>query len=141
MTKIKKFDDLNESFNPQKVKIEGRDFYKMTFKLKEVLPEAKLINFNIKDFDDGEETVLDYYVNDQYPTKEIKVGDDTYKIKLLSEMGWLVLRNDKPVYVVGIYEPHGESINAKRGMATFWGHEEIINLWLDDGEYTHNHTR
>ena len=144
MEKIKKVAVSGGTFNPQKEDISSRDYYKMKFKLKDVLPMVKLIYFECDNFKDGGNTILSYYVNEQYPTKPIDVNGDIYKIEAISsraEIGWIVLKNGEPVYLVGIYEPHGESINAKRGVATFWGHEEIINLWLDDGEASKIHTR
>jgi hypothetical protein len=149
MTKIKRFNDLNESFEPQKEEIEGKSYYKMSFKLKDVLPLVKLINFDVNEYQyDNSETIMYYISNDQY-IKTVDVNGDSYKITELgtfmknyfSPFGWIVFKNELPVYIVGIYEPHGESIDAKRKMVTFWGHEEIINLWLDDGEYTKLDTR
>jgi hypothetical protein len=59
----------------------------------------------------------------------------------MDEFGYAVSIDGNIEYLIGIYEPHGCSLNAKRGMVTFWGHEEIIQLWLDDGEFETKHTR
>ena len=61
--------------------------------------------------------------------------------RYLSELGYAILIDGKVEYLIGIYEPHGASLNAKRGLITAHGHEEIIKLWLDDGEFEETHTR
>lgn len=58
-----------------------------------------------------------------------------------SELGYAILVDGKVEYLIGIYEPHGCSLNAKRGLVTAHGHEEIIKVWLDDGEFEETHTR
>lgn len=76
-------------------------------------------------------------------------GDDKISIydlyskdkKYMSEIGYAILVNDEVKYLIGIYEPHGCKLNAKRGIVTAHGHEEIINLWLEDGEFESTHTR
>ncbi len=57
------------------------------------------------------------------------------------EMGYAILIDGNIEYLIGIYEPHGCSLNAKRGVVTAHGHEEIIKLWLDDGEFERTYTR
>ena len=57
------------------------------------------------------------------------------------ELGYAVSIDGKIEYLIGIYEPHGCSLNVKRGLLTCWGHEEIIKLWLEDGEFETEHTR
>ena len=55
--------------------------------------------------------------------------------------GYVIFKNDEPIYVVGIYEPRGvvpsKSNVASQvgGLITILGHQAIINLWLDYGEY------
>jgi hypothetical protein len=61
--------------------------------------------------------------------------------RYISELGYAILIDGKVEYLIGIYEPHGASLNAKRGLITVHGHEEIIKLWLDDGEFERTHTR
>lgn len=58
-----------------------------------------------------------------------------------SDLGYAILVDGKVEYLIGIYEPHGCSVNAKRGLVTAHGHEEIIKVWLDDGEFEETRTR
>lgn len=58
-----------------------------------------------------------------------------------SELGYAILIDGKVEYLLSIYEPHGCSLNAKRGVITAHGHEQIIKLWLDDGEFEEDRTR
>jgi hypothetical protein len=69
--------------------------------------------------------------------KEIVV----YGLYTDDELGYAVSIDGKIEYLIGIYEPHGCSLNVKRGLLTCWGHEEIIKLWLEDGEFETEHTR
>ena len=57
------------------------------------------------------------------------------------ELGYGVSIDGKIEYLIGIYEPHGCSLNVKRGLLTCWGHEQIIKLWLEGGEFEEEHTR
>jgi hypothetical protein len=57
------------------------------------------------------------------------------------ELGYAILIDGKIEYLIGIYEPHGCDLNTKRGLVTAHGHEEIIKLWLDDGEFEETYTR
>jgi hypothetical protein len=57
------------------------------------------------------------------------------------ELGYAVIMDGKVEYLIGIYEPHGCSLNIKRGLLTTWGHENIIKLWLEDGEIEDEYTR
>jgi hypothetical protein len=57
------------------------------------------------------------------------------------ELGYAVSIDGKIEYLIGIYEPHGCSLNVKRGLLTCWGHEQIIKLWLEDGEFEEEYTR
>lgn len=142
MTKIKRFDDLNESIQFEKEEVEGRDYYKIKYKTKDILPMVKLINLDEKDISDVPE--LSFYVSDKYSTKPTTIDGDDYKCEMVTgeyELGYLIFKNDEPVYIVSIYEPQGSNINSKRGLVTIWGHETIINLWLDDGEFNKMHTR
>jgi len=142
MTKIKRFYDLNESVQFEKQDIEGRNYYKMKCKTKDILPSVKLINMEEEHLDDVPE--LSFYVDKKYSSKPTFVDGDKYKCERVTgkyELGFLIFKNDEPIYLVSIYEPHGASINQKRGMVTIWGHETIINLWLDDGEFSKMHTR
>lgn len=69
--------------------------------------------------------------------KEVAV----YGLREKHELGWAVAIDGKIEYLIGIYEPYSCSINAKRGLITCIGHEEIIKLWLDDGEFESEYTR
>jgi hypothetical protein len=64
-----------------------------------------------------------------------------YDLYKEGELGYAILIDGKIEYLIGIYEPHGCSLNAKRGLVTAHGHEEIIKLWLDDGEFEETYTR
>ena len=61
--------------------------------------------------------------------------------KYLYDLGYAILVNGEVKYLIGIYEPHGCSLNPKRGLVTAHGHESIVKLWLDDGEFEENYTR
>lgn len=74
--------------------------------------------------------------------KEIEILDlYTRDGKYKSELGYAIMIDGSIKYLIGIYEPHGCSLNEKRGLVTAHGHEEIIKLWLDDGEFEATHTR
>lgn len=73
--------------------------------------------------------------------KRVQIYDLFAKDKYLSELGYAILVDGKVEYLIGIYEPHGCSVNAKRGLVTAHGHEEIIKVWLDDGEFEETRTR
>ena len=146
--KLKSFDNfVNEGFEEETT---PRGFKVKKFKLSDVLPTVKLINMEMDDLDDGEETGFRFSAESTYDKPfefdgakylvtdlNIKYeGDDRY-----GEFGWIVLKDGEPVYIIQIYEPHNYFTNTKRGLLTFEGHEEIINLWLDNGEFDHKHTR
>jgi hypothetical protein len=65
-------------------------------------------------------------------------GDDLHYDNIL---GYAVSIDGDIKYLIGIYEPNGCVLNDKRGLLTCWGHEEIINLWLDNGEFQSMYTR
>jgi len=78
-------------------------------------------------------------MNDIY-TKEKRFGggDKVYE----REVGYGIIdENNTLLYVISIYEPHGYSVNKKRGMVMVHGHEQIILLWLDSGEFEETYTR
>lgn len=140
--KIKLNENSKFKFETESKNWRGRNLVYHSFTLEDN-PYIKLVNGDIKD--KFYQAPFSYNVEDKGQT--YKYNGDTYNIKLLNrsegkysgEFGWIVFKGDDPLYVVGIYEPHGCSSN--KGVATFWGHEEIINLWLDDGEYDKMHTR
>ena len=57
------------------------------------------------------------------------------------EIGYAISIDGVIEYLISIYEPHGCSLNAKRGCIMAHGHEQIITLWLDEGEFEEIHTR
>lgn len=61
--------------------------------------------------------------------------------KIISQFAWVILKDGDIKYVVSIYEPHGYLLNENRGCITFYGHEEIKTLWLDNGEVNSHYTR
>jgi len=78
----------------------------------------------------------------EWDGKQVQIYDlYTKSERYSSELGYAILIDGKVEYLLGIYEPHGCSLNAKRGVITAHGHEEIIKLWLDDGEFEEEHTR
>jgi len=46
-----------------------------------------------------------------------------YDLYKEGELGYAILIDGKIEYLIGIYEPHGCSLNAKRGLVTAHGHE------------------
>lgn len=83
---------------------------------------------------------------DTWDGKKVEIYDlyrksDNEKYKYGGEIGYAILVDGKVEYLIGIYEPHGCSLNAKRGLVTAHGHEQIIKLWLDDGEFEETYTR
>lgn len=64
-----------------------------------------------------------------------------YGLYDIHEFGYAITIDGEIKYLVGIYEPHGCNINEKRGLITCYGHEDIIQLWLDDGEFATIYTR
>jgi len=63
--------------------------------------------------------------------KKVNIGD------LLNgnhQIGFAILLDGKVEHLTSIYEPHGFEFNEKRGLVTVYGHEEIVLVWLDNGE-------
>lgn len=56
-------------------------------------------------------------------------------------IGFAVKINGEVKHLISIYEPHGCEINEKRGLITAYGHEQVIHLWLEDGEFDGFYTR
>jgi hypothetical protein len=77
--------------------------------------------------------------------KEVKIFDlyakGSSERMLGREIGYAISIDGVIEYLISIYEPHGCSLNAKRGCVTSHGHEQIIKLWLDDGEFEETQTR
>lgn len=135
MAKILK---INEMKNEEKRKIEFTiddlkdsslinikrkdDFYQGTFQAAKDLKYAQIFEF------DGDE----YAICDVY----LKKAEHKYPF----EFGYVVYKNGEIEYVIGIYEPHGFNVNEKRGLISVYGHEELITLWLDNGEWDRKYT-
>jgi hypothetical protein len=124
----------------------GRKF--KTFKLEDIEPLVKS-NIPFKQLRQEEDYKGTHKYN-EYVEEELEFDGSHYTIHLMYapyqktsyfECGWIVLKDEEPVYLVFIYEPHNCYANKKRGMVTFDGHEEIVNLWLDEGEFGQHFTR
>lgn len=74
-----------------------------------------------------------------YNLRDAKVGDSirTYQ----TEVGYIILKNDDIVCIVGIYEPHGYSTIPQKDLYLLYGHEECGILSLPELEYYGTHTR
>lgn len=121
---------------------------KIDFTLDE-LKDVVLVNMDRKD---------GYYDNATFQAaKDLKHGEtfefggDEYFIcaaylkkegsKYANEFGYTIYKNGEVAYLISIYEPGEYQLNAKRGSVTFTGHEELITLWLDNGEWDMKYTR
>jgi hypothetical protein len=100
-------------------------------------PDSFMGNYNF-DEDDTLTAAKGYEKPKMWNGKEVLIYD-LYKQD--GELGYAILIDGNIEYLIGIYEPHGCSLNTKRGVVTAHGHEEIIKLWLDDGEFEETHTR
>ncbi|MCJ7637059.1 MAG: hypothetical protein MUO21_06170 [Nitrososphaeraceae archaeon] len=103
MTKIKRFEDLNEAFNPQKTEVEGQKYNWMSFRLGDVLSDVKLINLNIDDLDDGEDLMLKYY---EYPEDVVKtvVRDIWLEINHIATLYFITFEGAGLVHYTNYYE-------------------------------------
>lgn len=100
-------------------------------------PDSFMDNYDL-DESDTLTAIKGYGESQTWNGKEVLIYD-LYKNG--EELGYAILIDGKVEYLIGIYEPHGCSLNAKRGLVTAHGHEEIIQLWLDDGEFELTYTR
>lgn len=82
-----------------------------------------------------------YTSPEMWDGKEVEIFELYKKGERFSELGYAVSIDGVIEYLIGIYEPHGCELNGKRGCVTAHGHEDIIKLWLDDGEFERIHTR
>lgn len=98
-------------------------------------PDSFLTNYGWK-----EDTILEasYPSNYEWDAKKVQIFE---LFANRSDIGYAVKIDGELKYLIGIYEPHGCDLNSKRGVITAHGHEEIIKLWLDDGEFEQTHTR
>ena len=100
----------------------------------------------LKNYSWGEDQLLiampSYGKPDMWDGKEVKIWDlYSQGGKYMNSLGYAISIDGKVEYLIGIYEPHGCDLNAKRGCVTAHGHEQIIKLWLDDAEFEETHTR
>jgi hypothetical protein len=56
-------------------------------------------------------------------------------------VGYAIALDGKVEYLIGLYSSEGCSLNTKHGLLTCWNDEEIVNLWLDDGEFEKHYIR
>lgn len=66
---------------------------------------------------------------------------EIYLLFSKSVIGYAVIINGKLEYLVGVSESMGRTMNDTRGLLTFWGYEEIVHLWLDNGEFERIRTK
>ena len=138
MEKLKKF---NEDFISSKdtYDFRGKKYTDICFDINDN-PNILLINTRNIDINGK----LCYMESDTYSTKA-----HSYKLKELYiksghrkyYMGYVVISEDNPIAIIGIYEPHGMSYNKNFRMITVFGHEEIVNVKLPSFEYDVIHTR
>lgn len=100
-------------------------------------PDSFMRNYGWNE-DDTLTAAKGYQNSETWDGKEVLVYD---LYNQGGELGYAILIDGKVEYLIGIYEPHGCDINTKRGVVIAYGHEEIIKLWLDDGEFETTHTR
>ena len=114
------------------------DIQNDTFTLDELDESVKIINFKDDDKDN-------FKINRRWGGKNFKFNGDDYSIYefggAYGGCGFVILLNEQLIYIVGIYEPHGCDLLIKKGLVTIYGHESIINLFIDDGTYNVIHTR
>jgi hypothetical protein len=106
-------------------------------------PDSFMSNYNF-DEDDTLKSTKGWIMNLIYEKPEMWNGKEVLIYDLYKqdgELGYAILIDGNIEYLIGIYEPHVCSLNTKRGVVTAHGHEEIIKLWLDDGEFEETHTR
>lgn len=51
------------------------------------------------------------------------------------DIGCVVIIDDEVKFLVSIYEIHGCQFIERRNLLAVYGHEDVILLWLDDGEF------
>lgn len=140
---IHNFSKFNESATPEKVTITMDDVRKMKHNLgyRRTTDDSFLQNYSWKE-DQLLIAMPGYGKPDMWDGKEVKIWDlHTQDGKYMSQIGYAISIDGNIEYLIGIYEPHGCSLNVKRGCVTAHGHEQIIKLWLDDGEFEETHTR
>lgn len=115
----------------------------MEFQLKDI-EDDKIINLDKNTLRNPDVTLNEIYTY-EIDEKSFNFDEHEWNVSEFksgkSIMGWVISKDKELAYVVYIYEPNMYSQNSKRGTIQFTGHEEIILLYLDDGEYTHDYTR
>ena len=74
--------------------------------------------------------------------KKFIFNDEEYKVYNLEKKGqwynsWfgvIILKEDKPIYVVFLYERSGSDFDEARGILTLRGLEETVTIFFDNGE-------
>lgn len=102
------------------------------------LDDMSKLNWNRKISDWHKEHVKDgiqcWYlmIESEYNGKKVKI----YLVRVVNsfEFGYMVEIDGKPEHLVSIYEPAAVTYN-ERGIVTCVGHEELITLYLDNGEF------
>jgi len=148
MGNIKKFEDFQ--FEEKENKNGNYTYYTKSFLLGDIPNDVKFINCenNKEYFPDGDETKItfyDYSKNTQYheSLKPVKIGSDEYSCNIARhrhDFGYVILKNGEPKFIVDIYEPGAYKIS-ERGIITLTGHEDVVNLWVNDGYWELFHTR
>lgn len=111
------------------------------------MDDVKELNHNLGDdfmrnydFDEDDKLEIDNreWFSGNYQGKEIKAFELYTKY---GELGFAIKVDGEVEHLISIYEPHGCNFNEKRGLITVYGHEEIVHLWLEDGEFNEIATR
>ena len=127
MEKIIKFDKFNENKKTNReLSVDEIDGIKNNINRSVIKGEQKLIidgTCCVVKWNDKEVSVYHTYTNGW-------------------ELGYAVEVDGDIKYLISIYEPYGCSIKQiNRDLITFYGHEEIISLWLDNGDINVIQTR
>lgn len=83
-----------------------------------------------------------YVIKNDYATKNFEFKGDKYKIMNVYkkdedysfEFGIAILKNDDIEYIMHCFEPHGFDVKKDKGVVVLYGHEDVILLWLEDGD-------
>lgn len=147
MANIKKFEDFN--FQEEEKQNGKHTFHTKSFLLGDLPDTVKFINCEKSDFSNGDETKItfyDYSKGSYEPHESLrpkKIGSDEYSCHIARDeydFGFVITKNGVPAFIVSIYEPGAYKIS-ERGIITMSGHEDVINLWVDDGHWERFHTR
>lgn len=119
------------------------EYIKSSFKLGDVPENVKFIGCKRSDevFSDGDDTVISFLGNPKFITDVIDPEKIYYKdIKVAYDIGYMFFKGETPLFIVGIYEPGAVKVS-DRGIITITGHEEVINIWIEDGYSERFYTR